>query len=153
MSGVNRAIIVGHLGSDPEVNKSQGGTKIVNFSVATSDVWKDKDSGERKERTVWHRVVIFGTADSDGLAGVAEQHLKKGSKVYVEGKMQTRKWTDKQGVDRYTTEIVLSGFGANLVLLDKSDGSGRPPPAESPDDYGRSNDGPPAGAVEDKIPF
>lgn len=139
MSSVNRAIIVGNLGQDPTVNTSQTGTKIVNLSVATSDRWIDKSSGEKKERTEWHRIVIFGTGENDGLAGVAEKFLKKGSKVYLSGKLQTRKWTDKEGVERYSTEIVLQGFGAELVLLDSKEGGNRPPPASSPDDYGRSS--------------
>lgn len=141
MSSVNRAIIVGNLGQDPTVNKSQQGTKIVNLSIATSESWRDKSSGEKKERVEWHRVVVFGQGENDGLAGVAEKYLRKGSKVYVSGKIQTRKWTDKDGVERYSTEIVLNGFGAELVLLDKSDGAGgnRPPPANGPDDYGRTS--------------
>lgn len=132
----NKAIVIGNLGKDPDVHRPDGGGLIVSFSVATSEKWTDKNSGEKKERTEWHRVVAFGTRDNDGLAGVAEKFLKKGSKVYVEGKLQTRKWT-KDGVDHYTTEIVLQGFGANLTLLD-SKGSGGPPPAGSPDDYGTS---------------
>lgn len=156
MSSVNRAIVVGNLGKDPEVNTSQGGNKIVSFSLATSDRWTDKSSGEKKERTEWHRVVIFGAGENDGLAGVAEKFLKKGSKVYVSGKMQTRKWTDQGGVERYTTEIVLSGFGAELVLLDKQ-GNGGPPPAGSPDDYGTSRDSKvgerQAATNDDDIPF
>jgi single-strand DNA-binding protein len=135
MSSVNKAIIVGNLGKDPEVHRPDSGTLIVSFSIATSEKWTDKASGEKKEKTEWHRVVAFGTRDNDGLAGVAEKFLKKGSKVYVEGKLQTRKWT-KDGVDHYTTEIVLQGFGANLTLLD-SKGSGGPPPVGSPDEYGR----------------
>jgi single-strand DNA-binding protein len=156
MSSVNRVIIVGNLGQDPTVNTSQAGNKIVNLSVATSDRWSDKSSGEKKERTEWHRVVIFGSGESDGLASVAEKYLKKGSKVYVSGKLQTRKWTDKEGVERYSTEIVLSGFGAELVLLDKQ-GNGGPPPASSPDDYGRTNDRSDGGgsrsSSDDEIPF
>ena len=139
MSSVNRAIILGNLGQDPEVRTTQQGVKVVTLSVATSEKWTDRTSGEKKEKTEWHRVVIFGAQDSAGLAGVAEQYLKKGSKVYLEGKIQTRKWQDQSGADRYSTEIVLQGFGANLLLLDKSEGGGnRPPPAESPDDYGRT---------------
>lgn len=159
-ASVNKAIIVGNLGKDPEVNSTQGGTKVVTLSVATSEQWRDKASGEKKENTSWHRIVIFGSGENDGLAGVAEKYLRKGSKVYVSGKLQTRKWTDKDGIERYTTEIVLSGFGAELVLLDKQ-GNGGPPPANSPDDYGTSRssgasdsgmrDAP--GADDDSIPF
>lgn len=160
MASVNRAILVGNLGQDPEVRTTQGGSKVVTLSVATSERWTDKGTGEKKEKVDWHRVVIFGNGDNDGLAGVAEKYLKKGSKVYVSGKMQTRKWQDDKGIDRYTTEVVLSGFGAELVLLD-SQGSGRPPAAESPDDYG-SGSRPKGGAsapaatgrvADDDIPF
>jgi single-strand DNA-binding protein len=110
---VNKVILVGHLGKDPEVRNAQEGAKIVSFSIATSESWKDK-SGERKEKTEWHRVVIF----NDRLVDVAEKYLKKGSKVYVEGQLQTRKWTDNTNVERYSTEIVLSTFRGELVLLD-----------------------------------
>jgi single-strand DNA-binding protein len=161
MAGVNRAILVGNLGQDPEVKTTQQGVKFVTLSVATSESWKDKSSGDRKEHTDWHRVVIWGTHESDGLAGVAEQYLRKGSKVYLEGKMKTRKWTDK-GVDRWTTEVVLQGFGCDLQLLDKSEGGGnRPPPPESSDDYGptqtrSTGSSAPAfegGEADDDIPF
>lgn len=139
MSGsVNKAILVGNLGADPEVRNLPSGGKVVNLSIATSESWKDKNTGEKKERTEWHRVVIF----SEGLAKVAESYLKKGSKVYLEGQIQTRKWQDQSGQDKYSTEIVLQGFGAQLVLLDRQEGGGnRPPPANSPDDYGRQSGG------------
>ena len=114
---INKVIIVGSLGADPKVFNTQNGNKIVNLSVATSESWKDKATGERKERTEWNRVVIM----SQGLAEVAEKYLKKGSKVYLEGQLQTRKWTDKDGKEQYTTEVVLQNFNSNLVLLDKSD--------------------------------
>lgn len=162
MAGVNRAILVGNLGQDPEVRTTRQGVKVVTLSVATSESWRDKNSGERKEKTEWHRVIIWGAHDGDGLAGVAEKYLRKGSKVYVEGKMQTRKWTDDKGVDRWTTEVVLQGFGANLQLLDgKGEGGGnRPPPPESPDEYGRSSGRPGgdragqgSGEIDDTIPF
>lgn len=110
---INKVILVGALGKDPEARTTQDGKKIVNMSVATSESWKDKSTGERKERTEWHRVVIF----SEGIAGVAEQYLKKGSKVYLEGQLQTRKWTDQSGAEKYSTEVVLQGFNANLTLL------------------------------------
>ena len=103
---VNKAIIVGNVGKKPDVHTSEAGTKIVSFSVATSERWTDKNTGEKKEKTEWHRVVCFGGRDNDGLAGVAEKFLDKGSKVYVEGKLQTRSWEDKQGQKRYVTEIV-----------------------------------------------
>jgi len=111
---VNKVIIVGNLGADPEVRSFQNGGKVANLRIATSESWKDKQSGERKEKTEWHTVAIFG----DGLVGVAERFLKKGSKVYVEGKLQTRKWQDQSGADRYSTEVVLQGPGAVLTMLD-----------------------------------
>jgi len=117
---LNRAELVGHLGQDPVINTTQGGNKIANLSVATSESWRDKQSGERREKTEWHRVVIF----SEGLAKVAENYLKKGSKVFVSGKLQTREW-EKDGVKRYSTEIILQGFDAKLLMLDgKSEGGG-----------------------------
>jgi single-strand DNA-binding protein len=118
---VNKVILVGNLGKDPEVRRTQDGRPIVNLSVATSESWRDKNSGERKEKTEWHRVVIF----SEGLCRVAEQYLKKGSKVYLEGQLQTRKWTDKDNIERYSTEVVLQGFNSALTMLDgRSGGSG-----------------------------
>ena len=115
MSGsVNKVILVGNLGNDPEVRNLPGGGKVVNLSVATSESWRDKNTGERKERTEWHRVVIF----SEGLVRVAEQYLRKGSKVYIEGQLQTRKWQDQSGQDKYSTEIVLQGFNSTLTMLD-----------------------------------
>jgi len=115
---VNRVILLGNLGADPEIRRTQDGRAIANLRLATSDSWRDKATGERKERTEWHRVVIF----NENLAKVAEQYLKKGSKVYVEGALQTRKWTDQQGQDRYSTEVVLQGFNSQLVLLDRPPG-------------------------------
>lgn len=113
MSSVNKACLLGNLGQDPDVRTTQDGSKVVNMSIATSERWKDRNTGEKRERTEWHRVVIF----NEGLAGIAEQYLRKGSKVYVEGKLQTRKWTDQNGQDRYTTEVVLQRFNGELVLL------------------------------------
>jgi single-strand DNA-binding protein len=117
---VNKVILVGNLGKDPEVRRTQDGKPIVQLSVATSENWRDKNTGERKEKTEWHRVVIF----SEGLAKVAEQYLKKGSKVYLEGALQTRKWTDKDGIEKYSTEVVLQGFNSNLTMLDTRSGGG-----------------------------
>lgn len=117
---VNKVILVGNLGKDPEVRRMQNGNPVVNLTIATSDTWRDKASGERKEKTEWHRVVIF----SEGLAKVAEQYLKKGAKVYIEGALQTRKWTDPQGVEKYSTEIVLQGFNSTLTMLDGRAGGG-----------------------------
>ena len=111
---VNKVILVGNLGADPEVRNLPSGGKVVNLSVATSENWKDKNTGERREKTEWHRVVIF----SEGLARVAESYLRKGSKVYLEGQLQTRKWQDQSGQDKYSTEVVLQGFNSNLTLLD-----------------------------------
>ncbi|MCP8882038.1 single-stranded DNA-binding protein [Devosia sp. XJ19-1] len=111
---VNKVILVGNLGNDPEVRNLPSGGKVVNLSVATSENWKDKNTGERREKTEWHRVVIF----SEGLARVAESYLRKGSKVYIEGQLQTRKWQDQSGADKYSTEVVLQGFNSNLTLLD-----------------------------------
>jgi single-strand DNA-binding protein len=115
---VNKVILVGNLGKDPEVRRTQDGRPIVQLSVATSENWRDKNTGERKEKTEWHRVVIF----SEGLAKVAEQYLKKGAKVYLEGQLQTRKYTDKDGVEKYSTEVVLQGFNSNLTMLDSRGG-------------------------------
>ncbi|WCT73741.1 single-stranded DNA-binding protein [Sphingomonas naphthae] len=117
---VNKVIIVGNLGRDPESRSFQNGGKVVNLRIATSETWKDKNSGERKEKTEWHSVAIF----SEGLANVAERYLRKGSKVYIEGKLQTRKWQDAQGQDRYSTEVVLQGYDAQLVMLDGREGGG-----------------------------
>jgi single-strand DNA-binding protein len=115
MSGsVNKCILIGHLGKDPEVRRLPNGNPVVNITIATSESWKDKASGERREKTEWHRVVIF----DENIAKVAESYLKKGSKVYLEGALQTRKWTDQQGVEKYSTEIVLQKFRGELVMLD-----------------------------------
>jgi len=111
---INKVILLGNLGADPRVSNTQNGTKIVNLSVATTESWKDRATGERKDRTEWHRVVIFNPQ----LADVAERYLRKGSKVYIEGQLQTRKWEDNTGVEKYTTEIVLQNFNGNLILLD-----------------------------------
>jgi single-strand DNA-binding protein len=117
---VNKVILVGNLGKDPEIRRTQDGRAIANLSVATSESWRDKATGERKEKTEWHRVVIF----NEGLAKVAEQYLKKGAKVYVEGQLQTRKWTDQSGAEKYSTEVVLQGFNSNLTMLDGRSGGG-----------------------------
>ena len=116
---VNKVILIGNLGKDPEVRTMQNGNKVANLSLATSESWKDKSTGERKEKTEWHRVVIFGS-----LADIAEKYLKKGSKVYVSGSLQTRKWQNKEGQDQYSTEVVLQGFGGELTMLDGKGGGG-----------------------------
>src|SRR6478672_1816472 len=117
---VNKVILVGNLGKDPEIRTLNSGERVANLSLATSEQWRDKATGERKEKTEWHRVVIF----SEGLAKVAEQYLKKGAKVYIEGQLQTRKWTDQAGVEKYSTEVVLQGFNSNLTMLDGRSGAG-----------------------------
>ena len=117
---VNKVILIGNLGRDPEVRTFQNGGKVCNLRIATSETWRDRNTGERKERTEWHSVAIF----SEPLAKIAEQYLKKGSKVYLEGQLQTRKWQDRDGNDRYSTEVVLQGFNATLVMLDGRQGGG-----------------------------
>lgn len=111
---VNKVTLLGNVGNEPEIRSTQNGDKIANLSIATTESWKDKNSGERKDRTEWHRVVIFNS----GLVGVIERFVNKGSKLYIEGQLQTRKWTDKNGIDKYTTEVVVQRFGGELVLLD-----------------------------------
>ena len=126
---VNKVILIGNLGADPEVRRLQDGRPVANLRIATSESWRDKATGERKEKTEWHRVVIF----NEGLAKIAEQYLKKGSKVYIEGQLQTRKWTDQQGVEKYSTEVVLQGFNSALTMLDRAGGGGA-------GDFGGGND-------------
>jgi len=127
MSSVNKVLLLGNLGKDPEVRHTNSGTKVVSFSMATSERWTDKATGEKRENTYWHNIVIF----NENLATVAEKYLKKGSKVYVEGALQTRKWQDQQGTDRWTTEVVLKAFNGQIVLLG---GNQREAPSEG--DYG-----------------
>lgn len=149
---VNKVILVGNLGADPEVRNLPSGGKVVNLSVATSESWKDKNTGERREKSEWHRVVIF----SEGLAKVAESYLRKGSKVYIEGQLQTRKWTDQSGADKYSTEIVLQGFNATLTLLDPpTGGQGQPSNAggASRSPQGGGSAAPMGGMDDDSIPF
>ena len=160
---VNKVILVGNLGRDPEARFTQDGTKIVNFSMATSESWKDKQTGERREKTEWHRVVIF----NENLADIAEKYLHKGSKVYVEGQLQTRKWQGNDGVEKYTTEVILNRFRGELTMLDsRGEGGGgyqAPPPADGPDhDAGAGADagadgggggGSQGGDLDDEIPF
>jgi single-strand DNA-binding protein len=152
---VNKVILVGNLGRDPEVRSTQDGTKVANLSLATSENWKDKNSGERREKTEWHRVAIF----NERLVDVAEKYLKKGSKVYIEGQLQTRKWTDQSGQERYTTEVVLQRFRGELTMLDGRGGGGEgggdgggmsEPPAQG--GGGRAGGGG-GGDLDDDIPF
>ena len=157
---VNKVILVGNLGRDPEIRSTQDGTRVANLSLATSESWRDKNSGERRERTEWHRVVIF----NERLVDVVEKYLHKGSKVYLEGALQTRKWTDQSGAEKYTTEVVLQRFRGELVMLDsRGGGAGESAMAESGDEGGYSS-GPssrgsaggsraPAGDLDDDIPF
>ncbi len=146
---VNKVILVGNLGKDPEIRSTKDGKEIANFSVATSESWKDKSSGERKSKTEWHRVSVF----SQGLVGIIKSYVKKGTKVYIEGQLQTRKWTDSNGVDKYTTEVVLQNFNSTLQLLDsKGSNSG----GGSFDNGGSSSSGGSDISVEeidDEIPF
>jgi single-strand DNA-binding protein len=169
---VNKVILIGNLGRDPEVRSTQDGVRIANFTVATSESWRDKTSGERKERTEWHRVVIF----NENLVGIAEKYLKKGAKVYVEGALQSRKWTDNSGQERYTTEIVLTRFRGELTMLDGAGGRGgasssgggpamdagydegfgdEPPARSAPAASGRGGAPrrPPVNDLDDDIPF
>jgi single-strand DNA-binding protein len=142
-------MLIGNLGADPEIKSFQNGGKVANLRIATSEQWKDKATGERKEKTEWHTVAIF----SEGLVSVVERYLKKGSKVFVEGKLQTRKWQDQSGADRYSTEIVIQGLGGSLVMLDGKQGGGgdyAPPTSPTP-----KQDPPPQNYddLEDDIPF
>jgi single-strand DNA-binding protein len=173
---VNKVILVGNLGKDPEIRNAQDGTKIVNLTLATSETWNDRASGERKEKTEWHRVVIF----NDRVADVAERFLKKGAKIYVEGALQTRKWTDQAGQEKYTTEVVIGRFNGQLTMLDTRSGGGgemgggygesspggggysapaRTPPAARPGGAARGGasgpswDAPKGGDLDDEIPF
>ncbi|KZL10543.1 single-stranded DNA-binding protein [Pseudovibrio sp. Ad26] len=139
---VNKVILVGNLGADPEIRRTQDGRPIVNLRIATSESWRDRNSGERRERTEWHRVVVF----NEGLAKVAEQFLRKGSKVYIEGQLQTRKWQDQSGQDKYSTEIVLQGFNSTLTMLDgRGEGGGG--------GGGQAPSGGFGGGMDDEIPF
>ena len=130
MSSVNKVTLIGNVGKDPEVRRMTNGDPVVNLSIATSETWKDKASGERKEKTEWHRVVIF----NDHIAKVAEAYVKKGSKVYLEGALQTRKWTDKDGAEKYSTEIVVQKFKGELVLLGEKGGNAAPSASNDLDD-------------------
>ena len=149
---VNKAIIIGNVGRDPEVRHTTAGAKVVSFSIATTDTWKDK-GGERQERTEWHRIVIF----NPNLADVAEKYLKKGSKVYIEGQLQTRKWQDKDGTEKYSTEIVLGNFRGELALLDRQQGAGSGQSSGSSSSSGwdvpEASSMPSAGDPDDEIPF
>jgi single-strand DNA-binding protein len=161
---VNKVILIGNLGRDPEVRSTQDGTRIANLAVATSETWRDRVSGERRERTEWHRVVIF----NERLVEIAEKYLKKGRKVYVEGALQTRKWTDNSGQERYTTEVALQRFRGELTMLDGGSGAGGSPAMEGGYDEGYAGGGfgdepttaavpararTPVNDLDDEIPF
>lgn len=164
---VNKVILIGNLGKDPEVRTMQNGSRVANLTVATSESWKDKVSGERKEKTEWHRVVIF----NENILGVAEKYLRKGSKVYLEGQLETRKWTDQSGVEKYSTEVVIQRFRGELVLLDSRGGEGASassagdvspegapsfqPPASATVHKAAAEPAKPAaaGGIDDEIPF
>ncbi len=146
---VNKVILVGNLGRDPEVRTMQNGGKVCNLSVATSERWRDRTSGDMQERTEWHRVVIF----DDKLVDVAERYLQKGRKVYLEGQLQTRKWTDQSGQDRYTTEVVLQRFRSSLVLLDGRGEGGGDYAGGAGGDVGGQTGGGGGGDLDDEIPF
>ena len=154
---VNKVVLVGNLGRDPEVRRLSNGEPVVNLRIATSETWKDKGTGERKEKTEWHSVVIF----NENLGRVAEQYLKKGSKVYIEGQLQTRKWQDQAGQDKYSTEVVLQGFNSNLTMLDGrgengGDSAGFSGPPSTRSEGRRPSASAPAfesGGMDDDIPF
>ena len=134
---VNKVILIGNLGRDPEVRSFQNGGKVCNLRIATSENWKDKNTGERREKTEWHSVAIF----QEGLVRIAEQYLRKGSKVYIEGQLQTRKWQDQSGQDKYSTEVVLQGYGGTLTMLDGRDGGGVGAPSGGGSGYDNRQDG------------
>lgn len=142
-ASLNRVILIGNVGNDPEIRTTNDGKEIANFSLATSDSWKDKATGERKEKTEWHRVVIF----NEGLVGVIKNYVQKGTKLYLEGSLQTRKWTDNSGVEKYTTEIVLQNYGSQLILLDSKSGGARQEVGEvNKNNFDHSE-------IDDEIPF
>lgn len=155
---INKVLLIGNLGADPEIRHTQDGNPVCNLRVATSETWRDRNTGDRRERTEWHRVVIF----SEPLCKVAEQYLRKGSKVYLEGQLQTRKWQDQSGQDRYSTEVVLQRFNSNLTLLDRRDSGGEQNYGSGSGEAGSSSSGENAGGgggsakesdLDDDIPF
>ena len=155
---INKVILVGNLGRDPEIRAMQDGREVANLALATSESWKDKNTGERKEKTEWHRVSIF----NDGLVNVVKNYVKKGAKLYIEGQLQTRKWTNKEGQEQYTTEVVLQGYGGNLTMLDSKGSSGGGMSDNGGGSYNQApafgqvpnqNQPAPAAALDDEIPF
>ena len=152
---LNKVLLIGRLGNDPEIRTTQDGRSVVSFSIATSDTWRDKNTNERKERTEWHRIVIF----NEGLSKIVEQYVKKGSRVYLEGQLQTRKWQDQSGQERYTTEIVLQNYSGNLTILDSSSDGPASIPSSSSSQLDQFNQTTSASSEEiadefdDEIPF
>jgi len=158
---VNKVILIGNLGADPDIKRTQDGRPIANLSIATSENWRDKNTGERREKTEWHRVVVF----NEGLCKVIENYVKKGSKVYIEGQLQTRKWQDKDGNDRWSTEVVLQGFNGSLTMLDgRGENAGGGDYGGGGGNFGQSGPsggnnqggnfgGPASGSIDDEIPF
>ena len=156
VGSVNKVILLGNLGRDPEIRSMQSGSKMANFSIATSKRWKDRNTQEQKEKTSWHNIVVFG----DGLVDIVEKYVKKGSKIYVEGELQTRKWQDKDGNDRYTTEVILQGYNCNLTLLDSrnnnsqvSDNSQEMDQSKSIEDNSFGNQSSDSDDLDEDIPF
>jgi single-strand DNA-binding protein len=146
---INKVILVGNVGTDPEIRRTQDGKEIANFSLATSESWRDKNTGERRDKTEWHRIVVF----SEGLVNVIKNYIKKGSKLYIEGSLQTRKWTDNNGVEKYTTEIVLQGYGCSLTMLDSTRSSGGMDDDNMSLGGGNGTKKPALEELEDEIPF
>ena len=156
VGSVNKTILLGNLGRDPEIRSMQSGAKMASFSIATSKRWKDRNTQEQKEKTSWHNIVVFG----DGLVDIVEKYVKKGSKIYVEGELQTRKWQDKDGNDRYTTEVILQGYNCNLTLLDSrnssqvtNDNSDQIDQSKSEDANSLENQSNDSDDLEEDIPF
>jgi single-strand DNA-binding protein len=146
---LNKVCLLGNVGKDPEIRNLQSGSQLANLTLATEESWKDKASGEKKSRTEWHRIVIF----NPGLVGVVEKYVKKGSKLYIEGQLQTRKWTDQSGAERYSTEIVLAQYGGQMILLNRVDGGSSSEPREAAQPASRPQSQPQGNDLDDEIPF
>lgn len=149
MAGVNKVIIIGNVGKDPEIRQMQDGFKIANFSIATSESWKDKNTGERKEKTEWHRIAVM----NERLSEIVEKYVRKGSKLYVEGQLQTRKWTDQSGMDRYTTEVVLGRFKGEITMLDSRNSGGSSDDGYSQSQPQQSSEPSMPASIDDEMPF
>lgn len=146
---INKVILVGNVGQDPEIRSTQDGREIANFSLATSESWKDKSTGEKRDKTEWHRVVVF----SQGLVGITKSYIKKGTKLYIEGQLQTRKWTDNNGVEKYTTEIVLQNYNSTLQILDSKNSGGSDSYSASNNNSSKSRNDVMIEETDDEIPF